>query len=398
MYDMGRFAFGAVTPVTKAALCHPMWPLFGTAFGRAAAAYGELLGRATSRHAPPDLDLTAIAAAHRLGQVTLRVVADRPFGRLLHLQASRPGARPPMLVVNPLSGHFSSLFEDFYGALLTEFDVYIAEWADAREVPLAAGRFGLDDQIDYVGEFIDCIGAAADVAASSQATVPALAAAALRAQSGNKPHLRSLTLIAGPIDVRINPNALNRFINGHPLAWFERNLVAEVPFYYGGARRRVFPGYLQINAYISASFEDQIGAHIGFVDNLIRGDSGGVRAHREFYDRFLAVMDLPAEFFADMMRRVFRETHLPRGKMKVGGRCVAPESLRRTRLMTVEAGQDDLAAPGQTHAAHDICTGLPAAMRRQLTVDQAGHLGLIQGRHWRSRVFPELKAFLRNHG
>ena len=392
IYDMGRAALGTVSPAAQAAcafLSHPFHPLSYTPAGRAAAGFGEVIERSLRHHLPPDLDLDG---------VTQRVVAKRPFGRLLHLALTGGGDRPPLLAVNPMSGHFSALFEDFYAGLLPHFDLYVAEWADARDVPAAAGAFGLDDQITIIEDDIRRLGPGLHVTGFSQSTVPLTAAAALVAAAEPAAAPRTLTLIAGPLDTRVNPNPVNRFIAGHPLAWFDSHLTAEVPFYYSGAGRRVFPGFLQLAGYISASMEDQIDAHFAFFESLVRGDGDGAQAHRDFYDRFLAVMDLPAEFFDDMLARVFRDAALARGALQVGGRQVDTSALCDTALFTAEAGEDDLSAPGQTHAAHDFCAALPAARRRRMTLDGLGHIGLVHGRRWRQEVLPAMVDFVRAHG
>ncbi len=392
IYDMGRATLGSISPAPQAArafFSHPFFPLSQTPMGRAAAGLGEVFERSLRHHRPPDLDLDG---------VTEREVAVRPFGRLLHFATSGGGERPRLLVVNPMSGHFSALFEDFYAGLLDHFDLFVAEWADARDVPAAVGGFTLDEQITTIEDDIRRLGPGLHVTGFSQSTVPVTAAAALVAASDPAAAPRSLTLIAGPLDARINPNPVNRFIADHPLAWFDQHLTADVPFYYRGAGRRVFPGYLQLAGYISASMDDQIDAHFAFFESLIRGDGDGAQAHRDFYDRFLAVMDLPAEFLRDMVTRVFRDAALARGRLRVGDRTVDTAALRRTALFTAEAGEDDLTAPGQTHAAHDFCTAVAASRRRRLTLDDVGHIGLVHGRRWRDEMLPAMVDFIHAHG
>jgi poly(3-hydroxybutyrate) depolymerase len=392
IYDMGRAALGTISPAAQAAaavLSHPFHPLSQTPAGRAAAGLGEVFERSLRHHLPLDLNLEGVA---------LREVAVHPFGRLLHLDSGHDGARPRLLVVNPMSGHFSALFEDFYAGLLSHFDVFVAEWADARDVPATAGTFTIDDQIMVIEDDIRHLGPGLHIAAFSQSTVPATAAAALAAAADAAAAPRSLTLIAGPLDTRVNPNPVNQFIAGHPLAWFDSHLTAEVPFYYRGAGRRVFPGFYQLAGYITASIDDQVDAHFAFFESLARGDGDSAQAHRDFYDRFLAVMDLPAEFFRDMVARVFRDAALARGALEVGGRPVDTTALRDTALFTAEAGEDDLAAPGQTHAAHDFCTTVAAQRRRRITVDGVGHIGLVHGRRWRHEVLPAMVEFIDSHG
>jgi len=392
IYDLGRAALGTISPAAQAAralLSHPLHPLSQTPAGRTAAGFGEVFERTLRRHRPPDLTLDGVA---------LRELASHPFGRLLHCDQIGAGDRPRLLAVNPMSGHFSALFEDYYAGLLSHFDLYVAEWADARDVPAAAGPFTLDHQITVIENAIRRLGPKLHVAAFSQSTVPAAAAAALVAADDPAGAPRSLSLLGGPLDTRVNPNPINRFIAGHPLEWFDRHLTAEVPFYYRGAGRRVFPGYLQLAGYISASMDDQIDAHFAFFESLARGDGDSAQAHRDFYDRFLAVMDLPAEFFRDMVTRVFRDAALARGTLRVDGRLVDPAALTRTALFTAEAGADDLAAPGQTHAAQDFCVAVPAAGRKRMTLDGVGHIGLVHGRRWRREVLPAMADLAATHG
>ncbi len=394
MYDMSRWAMGTVAQATQLMWTHPSSPLSQTPAGRAAAACGEILERTYRRQAPPPLALHDGPGTR--SRFSPKVVSSHRFGRLLHFSAGCED-RPRMLVVNPFSGHFSTLFDDLYRGLLDHVDLYVAEWNDARDVPARDGPFGLGDQVTNIEDHLSRLGPEVHVLAFSQSTVPALAAATLIADRDHDAAPRSLTLMAGPLDPRVNANALNDFIAGHPLAWFERHLTAEVPFYYRGAGRRVFPGFLQLAAYISASLDDQVDAHTGFLENRIRGNTAGVTAHREFFDRFYAVMDLPAELFHDTVQHVFRDAALARGRLVIDGRRVDGRGLRRTALFTVEATDDDLSAPGQTHAAHDICTTTPASKRHRLTLDGAGHIDTARGPRWRDEVLPELIDFIRRH-
>jgi poly(3-hydroxybutyrate) depolymerase len=390
MYDMSRWTWGAAAPLAAARILanHPLSPFAYTPAGRALAACSEILERPFRRHVPSGP--RPFSDGHD-ANVEARVVAIHPFGRLLHL-ARRGGTRPPLLVVNPLSGHHSVLLEDFYDGLLAHFDVYVVEWCDARDVPLEAGPFTLDDQIRRIEDDIQRLGPGLHVAAYSQSTVPALAAAALIAAESPEAAPKTLTLIAGPVDVGINPSPFQRFIASHPVDWFERHLITTVPFYYRGASRRVFPGFLQLAAYVSASLDGQFEAHAAFIRDHITRDVAGIRAHRDFYDRFYTVMDQPAELFRDVLQRIFRDPALARGRLRVAGRAVDPGALDRTELLTVEAKADELSAPGQTHAAHDLCTAIPKARRRKLTLDAAGHIDVVRGGRWRREVLPAMAS------
>jgi len=401
MYDIGRTALDIWAPAARAAQTwfgHPLSPLGVTPMGRAAAAIGEIAERSMRRYAKPELGLDRIDNGGRSVPVTHKVLAARAFGRLLHLRCRGARTKPRVLVVNPLSGHFSALLEDFYAGLLIDHDVYVLEWFDARDVPLAMGAFDLDEQIAYVANAIRRLGPDLHVIGFSQSTVPALAASALAAGEGGGFAPTSLTLIAGPVDTRVNPNALNRFIADHSTSWFVHNAVTHVPVYYPGAFRRVMPGFVQLNGYLSASLEDQVAAHAAFFENLVRGDGESAQVHRDFYDRFLAVMDLPAEFALDMLTRIFDRAELAAGRLSWRGRRVDPGALRDTALMTVEAERDVLAAPGQTHRAHQLCPAIPKPRRGRITLDRAGHLSVVHGRRWRVEILPRLTDFIRRHG
>lgn len=400
MYDVGRTALDSWTPAATAArafVTHPLSPFSATAAGRAVAAFSEIAERTMRRYVKPRFAIPAVEAAGRRRAVHERDLLAHPFGRLLRYEVEGLDRRPRVLVVNPLSGHFSALLEDLYVGLLADHDVHVLEWNDARDVPLLAGSFGLDDQIALVLRALRLLGPGTHLVGFSQSTIPTLAATALLAEDGDTAAPATLTLMGGPVDTRVNPNPLNRLIRAHPVAWFHHNLISEVPFYYPGALRRVFPGFVQIGTYVSAAVDRHVDAHYAFFDSLLRGDGESVETHRAFFDRFHAVMDLPAEFFLDMVDRVFREATLAEGTMTWRGRPVRTEAIRQTALFTVEADEDVLAAPGQTHAAHDLCPGVPKREHRRLTLAGAGHLGIVHGRPWRDDVRPALSRFVADH-
>jgi poly(3-hydroxybutyrate) depolymerase len=303
-------------------------------------------------------------------------------------------ADPVVLVVAPLSGHFATLLRDTVRTLLASHDVYLTDWLDARMVPVARGGFTLDDYVGYVIEFIRALGAERlHVIAVCQPAVPVLTAASLMASEGAR-EVRSLTLMGGPIDTRRSRTAVTDFATSHPLHWFEAYLTDEVPARYPGRGRRVYPGFLLHAGFMGLNPSRHIGSHWDFYRHLVEGDLNDAEEHRRFYDEFNAVMDLPAEYYLDCIRTVFQEQQLPRGLRTVGGERVAPEAIKRPALFTIEGALDNISGPGQTHAAQDLCTGIPAERKRQMTIEGTGHYGIFSGRRWRGFIYPEIRRFI----
>jgi poly(3-hydroxybutyrate) depolymerase len=320
------------------------------------------------------------------------LVLDAPFGRLLRFRAGRPDA-PPLLLVAPMSGHSAAQLRDTVLGLLPDYQVHITDWADAREVPLSAGGFGLDDYIDYLLRFMRAIGPGAHLIAICQSCVPALAAAALLAQENDPAQARSLTLMAGPIDARINPSPVNRFATGAPLDWFEEELISLVPAPLPGAGRRVYGGAMQLVASIGMEQRRRLASvAVGMADPLTFW-----RAMLELgsaMPRQQPVLDLAAEFYLDNLHEVFQRCALARGMLRHRGRTVQPQCIRQGTLLTVEAALDEICGAGQTRAAHGLCAGLPAAARQHVEIAGASHRDVFSGPHWREQVLPELRRML----
>jgi len=296
--------------------------------------------------------------------------------------------------VAPLSGHHATLLREAVATLLGRHNVYITDWTDARLVPRAEGDFSLDDYVRYIRAFIRHIGVdRLHVLAVCQPAVPVLAAAALDASAG-APGPRSVTLMGGPIDTRKNPTEVNRFATSRPLRWFESHLLHEVPENYPGRGRRVYPGFLQHAGFIAMNPARHVSSHLDFFHDLADGDHAGADEHRRFYDEYNAVLDMPGEYYLDCVRIVFQQHLLPRGLWEVAGERVAPAAITESALMTVEGQLDDISGLGQTRAAHDLCTGIPADRKRHLTVAGAGHYGIFSGRRWRDIVYPALRDFI----
>ena len=354
------------------------------------AAY-ELIARAGLTHDRPAFGIDRVTVGNREVAVRERAALATPFGTLLHFSKDANLVQPRVLLVAPLSGHFSTLLRGTVRTMLPEHDVYITDWHNVRDVAPAHGRFGLDEYIEHVIRFLEAIGPGAHVLAVCQPCVQVLAAAALMAQAGNAARPSSMTLMAGPIDARVNPTKVNELANSKPIAWFERNLIATVPVRYPGAFRRVYPGFVQLAAFMSMNIERHLKAHRELYDLLAGGEHEKAQVTKAFYDEYFAVLDLTAEFYLETVRLVFQDYALARGLIDFRGRRVDPRAIRRTMLFTVEGERDDICAVGQTAAAHDLCTGLRPYMKRHHMQAGVGHYGVFSGKAWENQIFPILK-------
>jgi poly(3-hydroxybutyrate) depolymerase len=378
-------------------MSHPMLPHSYTTGFRAAAAWLELFDRMTHRRPKPAFGLDTTLAAGERVPVHEELVAEKPFCRLLHFarDLKSPNKDPHVLVVAPMSGHHATLLRGTVETLLPEHEVYITDWTDARMVPLSAGNFDLADYIDYIIEFLRILGPETHVIAVCQPSPPALVATALMAAAGDSATPKSLTLMGGPVDTRLNPTAVNFVGAGHSVDWFERKVIDLVPPHYPGAMRRVYPGFLQLGGFMSMNPDRHVQSHIEFFHHLVIGDGESAAAHRRFYDEYLSVMDLSADFYLDTIRHVFQEHSLPRGVFTHRGDLVDPAAIKNTALMTIEGELDDISGLGQTKAAHDLCPNIPAAKRRHLEQAGVGHYGIFNGRKWRQFIYPAWAKFIR---
>ncbi|MFP6746732.1 MAG: polyhydroxyalkanoate depolymerase [Alphaproteobacteria bacterium] len=407
-YHFRDFQKSAMAPLRFAAeanqmlLRHPLNPMSYMPAGRAWAAACEIF-EAGSRHYPKPafgLNNTSIDG----GPVPVReeVVARRPFGQLKRFVriGDENGAlgHPKLLIVAPLSGHFATLLRDTVRAMLPDHDVYITDWRDAARVPIGEGAFDLDDYIDYLLEFLTLIGPGAHALAVCQPSVPLLAAVAILEAAADPATPRTMTLMGGPIDTRINPTTPNDLAQNHSLAWFERTLIQRVPAPKPGVMRRVYPGFVQLGGFMAMNLDRHVGAHLRLYHNLVRGDGDGADQHRAFYDEYRAVMDLPAEYYLQTVQKVFQEHQLALGTFRHRGQRIDPGVIQNCALLTVEGGQDDISGLGQTRAAHDLCRNLGADMRAHYEQPDVGHYGVFNGRRWRQKIAPRIKAFIARHG
>ncbi len=361
---------------------------------RKLAAAGEIIKRCGLTHKRPAFGIESVTIGNRELTVTEEAVVKTAFCTLLHFKKETMTEQPPVLVVSPMSGHFATLLRDTVRTMLPDHDVYITDWHNARDVPLGQGRFDLDDFVDHLIKFIAAIGAGCHVIAICQPSVPTLAAAAIMAEDGDPAQPRSLTLMAGPIDTRINPTKVNEFATSRPIEWFYASMIGVVPWRYGGAMRQVYPGFVQLLAFMGMNVERHMKAFTDLYDNLVKGDFAKAEATQKFYDEYFAVMDLPAEFFIQTIQQVFQEHRLPRGMMRWRGRRVDPAAIRHTFLLTVEGEKDDICAVGQTLAAQDLCSGLRPYMKQHYMQAGVGHYGVFSGRRWAAQTYPIVRDMI----
>jgi poly(3-hydroxybutyrate) depolymerase len=351
----------------------------------------ELIARAGLTHVRPPFGIDTVAVGNREVAVREEAAAKTPFGTLLHFKKDIAATQPRVLLVAPLSGHFSTLLRATVRTMLPEHDVYITDWHNARDVPLIAGRFGVDEYTDHIIKFLETMGPGSHVAAVCQPCVAVLAAAAVMAQAGNPAQPRSMTLMAGPIDTRVNPTKVNELARTRSIDWFERTLTASVPLRYPGAFRRVYPGFVQLVAFMSMNIERHVKAHRELYENLANGELEKAAVTKAFYDEYFAVLDLTAEFYLETVRLIFQDYALPLGKLEWHGERVDPSAIRKTMLLTVEGERDDICAVGQTVAAHDLCSKLRPYLRRHHMQPGVGHYGVFSGKRWETQIYPIVK-------
>jgi poly(3-hydroxybutyrate) depolymerase len=349
-------------------------------------------------HDRPPFGIDSVVVGHRECPVVEKVVMSTPFGSLVHFAKPDAPPQPTVLVVAPISGHFSTLLRATVATLSTDHDVYVTDWHNARDIPVDEGAFGFDDCVLHIRQFLEHLGGDSHVVAVCQPCVPALAAVALLAQDRSPAQPRTMTLMAGPIDTRINPTAVNELATSHDIGWFERNVISTVPAQFAGAGRRVYPGFLQLTAFMSMNLDRHVRKHLELWGSIVRGDDDRVVATREFYDEYFAVLDLPAEFYLDTVHRVFQTHELARGVLEVDGVRVDPAAIRRTALLTVEGERDDICSVGQTMAAHDLCLSVPGTRRMHHHQAGVGHYGVFSGSRWETQIAPRVRSFILAHG
>jgi poly(3-hydroxybutyrate) depolymerase len=354
----------------------------------------ELISRSSLTYARPAYGIDRVRVGNRELEVTEEVAYATPFGSLLHFKKLDAPEQPKMLLVAPMSGHFATLLRGTAKTLLQDHDVYITDWHNPRDIPLDKGRFGLDDYTAHLIDFLGQLGPRPHMVAICQPSVSALAAAAIMCEDNHPSRPATLTLMAGPIDTRIQPTKVNDFAKSKPINWFEDNLINYVPFQCKGAFRKVYPGFVQLTAFVSMNLERHIKQHMDLHNHLVKGETEKAATIKTFYDEYFAVMDLPAEFYIETVRDVFQEHLLPQGKLTFRGRTVNPAAVGRMGLMTVEGERDDICSIGQTLAAQELCTGVRAYRKVHHMQAGVGHYGVFSGKKWNNEIYPLLRDFV----
>ena len=380
---------------------HPLSPFTHTPMAHRVSAGLDLMHRLSKEYEKPEFEITSVQVEGIDVAVQEQVAIEKPFCRLLRFKRftddlpmlTRMKDQPTVLIVAPLSGHHSTLLRETVRSMLQDHKVYITDWTDARMVPAEAGPFHLDDYIAYVQEFIGHIGRDVHVISVCQPTVPVLAAVSLLASAG-KPTPLSLTMMGGPIDARNSPTAVNNLAMNRSYEWFENNVIYRVPQNYPGAQRKVYPGFLQHTGFVAMNPDRHATAHYDYFLDLVRGDDDSTEAHRQFYDEYNAVLDLPAEYYLDTIKTVFQDFSLVKGTWEVDGHLVRPQDITTSALLTIEGELDDISGAGQTRAAHGLCTGIPKTRQFHYDVEGAGHYGIFSGRRWRDIVYPQVRDFI----
>jgi polyhydroxyalkanoate depolymerase len=360
-----------------------------------------LLERVGLTHERPPWGIDTVRVGRREVAVREEPTEVLPFGTLLHFAKESDGRAlapaPKVLVVAPMSGHFATLLRGTVRTLLPEHDVWVTDWHNARDVALADGGFGFDAYVEHLVRWLEVLGPETHLIAVCQPCVAALVATAVMAEAGNDCVPRTLTLMAGPIDTRVNPTVVNTLATSRPISWFERSVITTVPMRYAGARRPVYPGFLQLASFVTMNLDRHLSAHRDLYHHLVEGDEVAADVTRAFYDEYFAVLDLTAEFYLETVQFVFQEHRLARGVLDFHGRRVDPAAIRHTALLTVEGERDDICSPGQTLAAHDLCTSIAAAHKQHHLQAGVGHYGVFNGRRWEQQIALLVRDLIRTH-
>ncbi len=384
---------------------HPLSPFTHTPMAQRVSAGFDLVHRLAKEYEKPQFDIRGATVDGVQVAVQEQVAIEKPFCRLLRFKrfTDDPTAlgdmktQPVVLIVAPLSGHHSTLLRDTVKSLLTGHKVFITDWTDARMVPADKGPFHLDDYVAYIQEFIRHVGPEVNVISVCQPTVPVLAAVSLMASAGEFTP-RTMIMMGGPIDARKSPTAVNNLAMNKSHEWFEHNVIYRVPQNYPGANRRVYPGFMQHSGFVAMNPDRHMSSHYDYFLDLVRGDDDSAESHRQFYDEYNAVLDMPAEYYLDTIKTVFQEFALVNGTWVVRGKPVRPQDIKTTALLTIEGELDDISGAGQTRAAHGLCTGVPESRRFHYDAEGAGHYGIFSGRRWREHVHPKVSEFIARYG
>ncbi len=409
LYSFYEFSHWSVGPLRIAAMMQadmlrsPFNPMAGSEVARTAAAAADLFESVTRRYRKPAWNLAPLELGGVEIPVTPRTAWSSPWCDLIHFErdaaamgkVGAPKLQPSVLLVAPMSGHYATLLRGTVEAFLPDHEVYISDWADARNVPQSAGQFDYHDYIDHVREMIRAIGPNAHVVAVCQPGPPVLAAVALMAQDNDPDAPATMTFMGSPIDARLSPTAPNKLAERRSIEWFQKNMIHTVPAMHAGAFRRVYPGFLQLASFLGMNLSRHVDAHQDYYQHLVEGDGDNAQKHRDFYDEYLSVMDLSEEFYIQTLREVFQDYSLARGTFEHRGQLVDPSAITHTALMTVEGENDDISGIGQTQAAHDLCANIPARMKQDYIQAGVGHYGVFNGRRFATEIYPRMRDFIR---
>ncbi len=402
LYEMNHAALAPWRAAADAGLSFwksPANPLAATQMGRSFAASLEMFERGTRRYGKPSFEITDTISGDDIVPVSEYEVLKKPFCNLLQFRKQWPGkarkkAEHKVLIVAPMSGHYATLLRGTVESLLPHYDTYITDWIDARSVPLSKGKFDLDDYVDYVVEMLQFLGPGTSVIAVCQPSVPVMAAVSLMNAAKDPCAPRTMVLMGGPIDTRRNPTSVNRLAGEKGVDWFRRNVTMKVPLPHAGVMRDVYPGFLQLGGFMTMNLDRHIDAHRELFWHLVEGDGDSAEKHRDFYDEYMSVMDLTAEFYLQTVEKVFVNHDLPRGTFNHRNSRVDPAAITKTALMTIEGERDDISGVGQTEAAHDLCTSLPAAKKLHHLQNGVGHYGVFNGTRFRREIVPRIVKFV----
>jgi len=407
LYHAYEWTHATITPLRQASEAglktwnDPRNPWAGTPLARTMAASFEMFNNATKRYGRPSFDIDIIEAHGKPAAVRQEIAMEKPFCRLLHFrrygEGCAEGKDPKVLLIAPMSGHFATLLRGTVKKMLETHDVYLTDWRDARNVPVTDGLFDLEDYVSYLIEFLQFMGPGSTMVGVCQPGVAALAATALMSEDKDPCRPASLILMGSPIDTRVSPTEPTKLADEKSLSWFESNMISLVPMPNPGVMRRVYPGFLQLSGFMSMNIDRHVDAAVKQFNNLVEGDGDPAEAHRAFYDEYLAVMDLTAEFYLQTIDVVFQRHLLPKGEMEVHGRRVDLGAITDTAIMTIEGGRDDITGEGQTHITHTVTPNLPEKLKKAYTHPDVGHYGVFNGSRWRGDIQPKLAAFIEQH-
>ena len=397
MQSVGMAPIRAMASASKHMFSNPLSPLSYTEYGRQMAAASELVERVTKKYPKPEFGIKHVKVGDKTVDVKQEVVFEKPFCKLQHFARKDKRKDQKLLIVAPMSGHHATLLRGTVQALIPHHDVYITDWTDAREVPLSAGKFDLHEYIDYIVEMLEFLGPGTHTMAVCQPSVPLYAAVALMSEQNNPCAPKTMTLMGGPVDTRKAPTEVNRLAKERSIHWFESNVITRVPFNYPGFMRRVYPGFLQLTGFMTMNLDRHIDAHINLFKHLVEGDGESAAAHRKFYNEYLSVSDLPAEFYLQTIVEVFKKHALPKGELIHNGELVKPDAITKTAILAIEGELDDISGVGQTKAALDISSGLAKSKKKYHLQKNVGHYGIFNGRRYREHVRPVITDWIKTH-